>query len=464
MSRSQDKETDAWRILLFARNGAELLLLRSRSGFRLPEFHIPRCQRIAPNLNAEAKRLWNLDTVCLFPLDLPHPDSAAVHCKYQVMEVRKPEELARVAPDFMLTSTSNEAAFADERDYLAVQQGMGFEGACFPKECQGPFSEFGAFGRISAWVEEQLRQLGLRWNGNVRQLQAGASFALIRFETNRGGVWFKAVGEPNLRELPITVTLAANFPEHVPEPFAQRAEWDAWLTEEVEGHSLFASKELACWHQAAEALASLQIASIQNTSHILAAGARDTRSARLLAVTGPFFAAMECIMDEQTTRGARKLSRQQIQQVQQQVIEALGKLDGAEVPDTLNHLDLNPGNVFVSSTKCKFLDWAEAAVGNPLFSMEYLRQHFLRAYPDRADAEGDFRNCYLNPWKAVLPSKTIALLLRLAPLTAAFAYAACALPWDDANLSRRTELAPLLRSLLRRMHCESDWMGTSRVA
>jgi hypothetical protein len=124
MEKSQAKQTSAWRILLFARNGAELLLLRSPSGIRLPELRIPGWQRIVPNLNAEAKRLWNLDTVCLFPFDVPHSQGTAGNSKYYVMEVRKPEELARVAPDFMLLSALTEASFADRRDYLAVQQGM----------------------------------------------------------------------------------------------------------------------------------------------------------------------------------------------------------------------------------------------------------------------------------------------------------------------------------------------------
>src|SRR6266700_455103 len=184
-----EQETDAWRILLFGRRGAELLLVASRSGIRLPEFRIPRWQRIVPHLNEQAKQLWNLDTVCLFPFDVPHSEPTAVHCRYHAMEVCNPEELARVAPNFVSLSGLKEASFADKRDYLAVQQAMGFDGATLPKECQGPFSDFGAFGRISAWVKEQLGHSGFSWNGTFRQLQAGASFALVQFQTARGAVW-----------------------------------------------------------------------------------------------------------------------------------------------------------------------------------------------------------------------------------------------------------------------------------
>ena len=65
MGKSQEEESDAWRILLFGRNGAELLLVRSPAGLRLPELRIPRWQRIVPNLNAVATefQLGSLDGV-----------------------------------------------------------------------------------------------------------------------------------------------------------------------------------------------------------------------------------------------------------------------------------------------------------------------------------------------------------------------------------------------------------------
>src|SRR5277367_3002566 len=228
MVNSQPEETDAWRILLFGRKGTELLLLRGTSGFRLPELRIPRWQRIAPNLNAEVKRLWGLDAVSVFPFDVEPTALASGGRKYHIMEVCELEELARVAPDFLLVSVLEEALFADRRDFIAVQQGMGFEGASLAEEYRGPFSEFGSFQRIRAWVEAQILPLGLRWDGCFRQLQASAFFALIRFQTDRSAVWFKAVGEPNTREFRVTMELTARFPSHLPASIATCSDWNAW--------------------------------------------------------------------------------------------------------------------------------------------------------------------------------------------------------------------------------------------
>jgi Phosphotransferase enzyme family len=457
-------QTDSWRILLFGRGGDELLLFRSPRGFRLPELHIPRGQRVAPNLNAEAKRSWKLDTVCLLPLEVSHGDLAGAASKYHVMELCRTEDLARVAPDLIQMSAVKEDSFADAQDYWAVQEGMGVEGPESKHDDRGPFAEFGAFGRISAWVEEQLRPLGLGLDGNFRQLQATASFALIRFATHRGAVWFKAVGDPNLREFSISRLLSAALRQYLPGLLAAKTEWNAWLTEEAGGQGLFESSDPATWCRAAKSLAELQIASLPHTPDLLTADAHDVRSQKLLTMAAPFFLVMEEIMEAQTKTTVPKLSPQEIRAVRERVTEALGKLQEHDIPDALNHLDLNPCNVVVSTNKCTFLDWAQAAVGNPFFSLEYLRQDFLHAFPGRMDAERDFCSSYANRWKPILGDRIGEDLSRLVPIAAAFAFAASALPWDSLKMRQQPELAAFLRSLVRRMHRESQDMKASRAA
>ena len=458
------EETDIWRILLFGRDGDELLLLRTPSGYRLPELRIPRCQRVAPNLNAEAKRLWNLDTVCLLPLEISNGDLAVRGTHYHVMEVCRPQELVHVAPDFVQMSRVKEDSFADLHDYVAVRQEMEPKTASLAEDHCGPFSKFGAFERISAWVAEQLQPLGVRLDGNFHQLQATASFALIRFATNRGAVWFKAVGDPNLRECSITRSLTARLPQYVPALLAEKADWNAWLVAEAQGQGLFESSDPATWCRAAESLAELQIASLPHTTELHAPCAHDVRAQKLLHRVDPFFLVMQETMQAQTKTTVPKLTEQEISSVGELVAETLHKLAEAGIPDALNHLDLNPCNVIVSTSGCTFLDWAEAAVGNPFFSLEYLRQEFLQVFPGRVDCERNFYNSYLNRWNPVLAVKNTR---RLAPSCAA----CCDLclrrvrpSWDDPKMCQRPELSAFLRSLVRRMHRESEQIRTSRAA
>ena len=458
-----EQDTDVWRILLFGRSGAELLVLRSALGFRLPELHIPRCQRVAPNLNAAAKRLWNLDTVCLLPLKLSHDDQTVATCKYHVMEVCKPEELARIAPNFAQMSTLSEAAFADSWDYAAVRQGMALETVSV-NEDHDPFSRFGAVERISAWVEDQLPPLGLRLNHEFQQLQAFTSFALIRFSTSHDALWFKAVGEPNLREFPITRLLAARHPQYMPEVLAVRAEWNAWLAREACGHGLYDSLDLAAWCRAAESLAELQIASLPHAPDFLTAGAHDVRPSTLLDLVGPYFSMAEQIMHAQTKTTVRRLAKEEISEVRDRVSEALRELAESGIPNALNHLDLNPCNVVVSPGKVTFLDWAEAGVGNPFFSAEYLRKHFQRTFSPLSEDEQKFRESYQSPWKPILGRESTERFWHFVPLAAAFAFAVSAIPWNEPKLSHQPELASYSRSLIRHMHRESKQIKASRAA
>ena len=58
-----------------------------------------------------------------------------------------------------------------------------------------------------------------------------------------------------------------------------------------------------------------------------------------------------------------------------QVKDALTAWAQSNIPDTLGHLDLNPGNILISPDQCVFLDWAEAYVGPPFLTFQYLIEH-----------------------------------------------------------------------------------------
>jgi len=451
-----ERDTDSWRILLCAGRGLELLVLKRPLGICLPVLRIPRHERIAENLNAEARRSWNLDTVCIAPITVPHPDRTSGDARYHLMEVLRPEELGRIAPKAMDFRALKADCFSDTRDYLAVRRAMKLDAGEALCDQPGPFSDFGAFRRISAWVKEQLEALGWRWDGAFRQLHSTESFALIRFQTRDGAVWFKATGEPNRRELAITRGLAKLYPAFLPEIISVREDWNAWLTKEAEGLSLDSNRDLGAWCQAADSLARLQIASIGQTSSVLDCGAHDSRTVKLLSEVTPFFTAIGSLMERQIKASPQRLSAQEIRSLELRVGKALRQLESLLIPDALNHFDLNPGNTIVRSGGCTFLDWAEAGVGYPFLSFEYLRQHFLRTFGNESGAATKFRRSYINVWSTLLPQSAIDHAMALLPLVAPFAFAATTLPWNTSTRKPTPESAAFLRSLARQMQREAE--------
>jgi len=141
--------------------------------------------------------------------------------------------------------------------------------------------------------------VGLSLTGKFRQFNASPTFSLIRFETDGPALWFKATGEPNLHELPITVSLTRLFPGYLPPILGVHPLWNAWLCEEISSTTLDQFTELFAWVRVAEKLAELQIASIGKCCRLLDNQCRDLRLSKLVDLIPPFLARMAEFMAAQ---------------------------------------------------------------------------------------------------------------------------------------------------------------------
>jgi hypothetical protein len=347
-------------------------------------------------------------------------------------------------------------------DYLALQQSIALCSAERKELTSGPFARLGWFKELREWLETVIEPLGFHFNGNFRQLNASPSFSLVRFETDGPALWFKAVGEPNQKEFLITGTLAQLFPNYLPGVLATRPDWNGWLTREAAGKLLGEVREEALWQRAAAALAKLQIDSIDHGARILGAGARDLGATELSKVIQPFIESMAELMERQTKVPPTALGRAELLLLGDRIQSVLDALEPLGIPETLGHLDLNPGNITVSPSRCTFLDWAEAYVGNPFFSLEYLLEHLRRTRGTDSALETKLVESYRAQWEKVVPPASVAEGLSLAPLLAVFAYAAGSHAWEDKERVEEPATAGYLRSLTRRMHREGNEVESRR--
>jgi len=193
--------------------------------------------------------------------------------------------------------------------------------------------------------------------------------------------------------------------------------------------------------------------------HLLEAGCKDTRVSSLLDLVDTFFQAMAERMEEQTKLSPEPLSRQEILGLATEIKGHLEQLDECVIPNALGHFDFNPGNILVSGERCVFLDWAEACVGHPFFTFEYLLEHVRRLRSAKPSWEEALILSYAKHWEFFVSGDKIAAALQVVPLLAVFAYAAADLPWRD---SRRPETAGYQRSLTRRMKREAEQLAKRR--
>ncbi|HYU45241.1 MAG TPA: phosphotransferase [Terriglobales bacterium] len=242
-----------------------------------------------------------------------------------------------------------------------------------------------------------------------------------------------------------------------------RPDWNGWLTREVAGKPLCDVQEAALWETAAAALAELQIESIDRGARVLAAGARDLGATGLSKLIQPFIEIMAQLMERQPKVPPPVLGRKELLLLGDRIQSALGGMEALRIPETLGHLDLNPGNIIVAPGRCAFLDWAEAYVGNPCTSFQYLLEHRRRTIGTDSTGEVRLIESYCTPWEQIVSRAAIAEALALAPLLAVFAYAAGSNAWEDTERLEEPATAGYLRSLTRRMNREANELADRRL-
>jgi len=461
LTTPEQTECETYRVVVLGQSGTEVLVVPDGDRFALPSVNIPRWQRVIENLTAAVRTDWGEEVVCLF-----EPDASAMMSatgiRYQATEHWRVSGNPKMPTQWAPLSALSHDLLIRSSDYLAIQQSIARCSAEGKKSPAGPFARLGWYKELRAWVEAVIEPLGSHLNGNVRQLNASSTFSLVRFETEGPALWFKAVGEPNQREFPITSTLAQLLPNYLPGILAIRADCNGWLTREVAGRLLCDVPEAALWERAAAALAELQIESIDHGARVLAAGAHDLGAIALSKLIQPFIEIMAQLMERQSKVPPAALSRKELLLLGDRIQSALDAMEALGIPETLGHLDLNPGNIIVSPSRCAFLDWAEAYVGSPFLSLEYLLEHLRRTIGTDSAVEARLIESYAAPWEQVVSHAAIAEALGLAPLLAAFAYAVGTDAWENAERLQEPATAGYLRSLTRRMSREANALADRR--
>ena len=419
-------------------------------GLLLPSVTIAQNQRLAETVNVQVWKQLGISAYSLFTVD----GFGSSLC--QVMEYRSNGDCNANDGVWIEAASLSEHDFFGCEDFSVVSAAIR-DMRCSPEnETVGPFARLGWIEELLNWAQNEVAPLGLRVTREFCQLNASPCFALVRIETDGPALWFKAVGEPNLREFSIASTLSRLFPTFLPTLIANHPRWHGWLAMDFQGPTLDATSDATAWERAAAAFAELQIASLETTDELRDAGCKDLTIASLQKRVDPFLEVMTLLMEKQEKVTPRALEREELLMLQMRVKEALSAFSDLGLPDVLGHLDINPGNILCSAERCVFVDWAEAYVGPPFLAMEHLREHFLRIQPGQPDFKTGPGSRYAGEWGRLLSQNTIAGAQQLAPIVAVLAYAVGVEQWTNPQLAKNPRLAAYFRSLTRRIHREAQ--------
>lgn len=448
---------ETWVLLMIRRAGKEVLVSASGAKYNLPQVQIPAQQRIAANINRSVERKFGLRVISLYEV-IPRGPALAGDSHYHAVAAVESAQMPPEGYRWACLHTLKADSFSRDREFAGIEAlRLGLKRVARDLAAE-PFRKAAWFTEVKNWVGRSLRPYSLRPSGIFEQLNACPTFSLIRFETNREPVWFKAVGKPNVREWAVTLAMAGLCPDSIPRILASRRRWNAWLALQAPGQSLASSGKPQFWEGAAASLARLQVASMNHGDNLLMAGAHDLRISRLLSILEPVFQFIADSTRRLPLQTSKNLTLLEVSELKDIVRLTLQELDGLRLFDTVGHMDLSPANIFGTTNRAVFLDWAEAFVGNPLFSFEYLLQHFRRKFLRDTPLEERFRNAYFKVWRTKIPQKQLNRTLLLSPLAALFGYAATVWGAAQADSAQLPSRERYLLSLVRKMQDEVPQM------
>jgi hypothetical protein len=427
---------DKYRLIFLEAESRTILLVPNGAKRSLPHVAIPHASRAARELQLSIKDKWQVDAIILDFVPSAKGDRTAV-----VVEIASSAHYENLIPAHI--DDIQEDELDSESRALAESVLSGASAS------DGPFSRLG-------WINEALQWLSmdvdpkLPGGTDVRQYNAGSTFALVHFDTHQGpSYWLKATGYPNEHESRLTQMLASHFGDYLPRVLAQRPAWNAWVTEDS-GQPLADIATYSAYRQTIASLGCLQGASTNHIGTLLVSGCADLRTRALAGQIWGLFTYLEEAMERQTSTKSTPLSSYRLRELARIVEDTCSKVDALGMPDALIHNDINLSNVLVNGPCSVFIDWAEGAVGNPFLTFEHLRVQILR---DRSTAGWmpSLEQLYRRQWADILSDSKIAQGLILSRMLAIVAHLIGRGTWLSSEMRPSPMFEAHARSLAREM-------------
>ena len=256
-----------------------------------------------------------------------------------------------------------------------------------------------------AWIGAQLAALDTRLTGPIEEVHRRPWSTVLRVPTDRGPVFFKASSPALGREPAVTAFLARRRPDLVPVPLADDAE-RGWMLMADAGARLRELVErdgdVTRWLDVLPRYAGMQLDMAGEVEGLLALGVPDMR----LAVLPKRY---EALLDELAAvdAGARDGPEGRVEEMRRlrgavpRVAAKCAELAGYGIAETIQHDDLHDGAVYVRDGRYAILDWGDACVSHPFFSMSVTLEGVIswgREDVQNSVDTGPYRDAYLAPF------------------------------------------------------------------
>jgi hypothetical protein len=248
-----------------------------------------------------------------------------------------------------------------------------------------------------AWIRSHVEV-----TGPIEQTHVQVWSTVLRISTADGTMWFKA---PQTRsEAPLTRLLARIRPEAVPEVLVTD-DARGWMLLRDAGtrlrELLDGDRDLRHRERVLASCGDLQVAAAPHADAIEALGVPAFRLADLADRVADLLEADEFLLlgePDGVTHAERAALRARIPDIAGMCRD----LAASGIPETIQHDDLNDGNVFVADGRYRIVDWGDACISHPFHTLTVA----LRATAYRLGLEPGgpdilrLRDAYLEPFAA----------------------------------------------------------------
>ena len=242
-----------------------------------------------------------------------------------------------------------------------------------------------------AWIAAEVARLGAQPTGDSEQRHVRLWSTVLRVPTDQGDLWFKANDATMLHEGRVVAAVSARCPELVP-PLLAHDEQRGWMLMADAGEWLrsVAPREgsLDRWRDVLRRYSAAQIAVTDCVDDLLAAGVPDRR---LPTLAGDYAALMDKIEAGADLRAGVRL-----------VTELVDELESYGIAETLQHDDLHDGQVFVKDGAHLVMDWGDACISHPFFTLSVTLDGVVAWGLDDVAHSVDvqpFQDAYLAPFR-----------------------------------------------------------------
>lgn len=248
-----------------------------------------------------------------------------------------------------------------------------------------------------AWVGREAAAAGFGGVARVEPQKVSDRSVVLRIVTRADSLIFKAGAGLAHHEAPLTAYLSRRHPAHVPAVVAFDTDRRWMLMRQVRGPTLMSTPLVSGWQGAFETLGRIQCDLSGAVDDLFELGCYQRTLSSLTRYLDAFIPQW-CAREDVTDAERRRLADAAAiwTQLCRQPIPGLPAA-------TLDHADLHPRNIVVSTSGPVYLDWEGGAIGHPFWSPLILLGYVERFVPDVAGARDELRAAYLRPWTAFLP-------------------------------------------------------------